>query len=261
MRLEPKLNSFAARKHVAAQPKHKQVAAELIKRISNGEYEAGQFLPSEPELTAEFSVSRHTIRMALRALYEKGLILTQQGRGSVVQPTATSPRYTFACDSISDITQYAAATARRAISTERINVGVRLAEWIGCKPNTFWWKVEHSRYRESRGDIIALSSAYVPDVFGAAVREFNVSDTALFKLVESMYDHTIAQVRQKFSVVSASEAEARYLGIEAASTVMCVERRFFDESGSLLEVTRTINPQDSFEYELTINQVMGQAPA
>lgn len=260
MRLAPKFAGAAPRKRLVDQPKHKQVAAALIDRISNGSYEPGQLLPSEPELSSEFSVSRHTVRMALRSLYEKGLILTQQGRGSIVQATATSPKYSFACDSIADLTQYAAATSRRILSTERIQVNFQLANWLGCEPNEYWWRAKQCRYRESRGDIIALSMIYVPDAFDAAVREFERSDLPLFKIMESMYDHTIAQVRQSFSVVSASKTEAQYLDIEPRSAVMCLERRFFDERGGLLEVSRTINPPESFEYELTINQVIGHSP-
>ena len=257
MQLEPKTNSATARELLASQPKHRRVSAELIQRIRSGDYASGRLLPSEPELASEFAVSRHTIRMALRSLYEKGLILTQQGKGSVVQPTATSPTYTFACDSIADLMQYAAATTRRVMSTRRLKVDAPLAEWLGCEPNSYWWTVQQSRYREECGDVVAISEIYVPDAFEAAIRKFADSKTPLIMLMESMYDHTIAQVRQNFSVASASEADAGLLGVAHPSVVMCVERRFFDERGGLLEVSKTINPPDSFEYEITINQVIG----
>ena len=250
MQFEPKTNSATARELLASQPKHRRVSAELIQRIRSGDYASGRLLPSEPELASEFAVSRHTIRMALRSLYEKGLILTQQGKGSVVQPTATSPTYTFACDSIADLMQYAAAT-------RRLKVDAPLAEWLGCEPNSYWCTVQQSRYREECGDVVAISEIYVPEAFEAAIRKFVDSNTPLFMLMESMYDHTIAQVRQNFSVASASEADAGLLGVAHPSVVMCVERRFFDERGGLLEVSKTINPPDSFEYEITINQVIG----
>lgn len=42
-------------------------------------------LPSEAELARRFGVNRHTIRQALRALAERGLVRTEQGRGTFAQ--------------------------------------------------------------------------------------------------------------------------------------------------------------------------------
>jgi GntR family phosphonate transport system transcriptional regulator len=39
-------------------------------------------LPTERELVARFGVNRHTVRQALRALAEQGLVRTEQGRGT-----------------------------------------------------------------------------------------------------------------------------------------------------------------------------------
>ena len=101
---------------VAAVPKYVAVATELVRQIRAGDYQRGDLLPSEPELTRQFSVSRHTVRAALRSLYEKGLVQSQRGRGTVVQSTSVAPRYSHACDSIEDVLQYAAATPRRVMS-------------------------------------------------------------------------------------------------------------------------------------------------
>ena len=90
--------------------KYSAIASKLIGQIRNGEYRAGDLLPSEPELSRQFRVSHHTIRAALRSPYEKGLIVSQRGRGSIVQATSIEPRYSSACDSIEDVLLRAATT-------------------------------------------------------------------------------------------------------------------------------------------------------
>jgi GntR family phosphonate transport system transcriptional regulator len=46
--------------------------------------EPGDKLPTEQELAARFGVNRHTVRRALGALEEKGLVRIEQGRGTFV---------------------------------------------------------------------------------------------------------------------------------------------------------------------------------
>lgn len=66
-------------------PKYAQVIAELQRRIENGEYSPGSLLPSENQLSAEFSIARPTVVRALRVLRSEGWIETLQGKGSFVR--------------------------------------------------------------------------------------------------------------------------------------------------------------------------------
>ena len=61
-----------------------QVAAVLRERIARGEYPPNRRIPPETDLTAEFNVSRPTVRAALAILEEEGLILTRRGKGRYV---------------------------------------------------------------------------------------------------------------------------------------------------------------------------------
>ena len=258
MPVDKKITPLPARSRRMDASKHSIVTAKLFDQISTGRYPPGALLPSEPELCRQFSVSRHTIRVALRSLYEKGLILSQQGRGSVVQTTAPQPRYAFACHSIADLLQYAAATPRKLVQTIRVQADARLAQWLGCEPGYFWWEIHTNRLQKAGGTVIASSKIYVPDVFADAVHELPRSPLPLFALMEKKYGHHIAQVRQSFSVTAASHEEAADLALEPGASVMCVERRFFDERRGLLEVSRSVHPPENFHYEITVRQIIGQ---
>jgi DNA-binding transcriptional regulator YhcF (GntR family) len=60
------------------------VAATLAERITAGVYPSGSQLPTEATLVDEFDVARDTIRRALAALAESGIVVTVHGRGSFV---------------------------------------------------------------------------------------------------------------------------------------------------------------------------------
>ncbi|MEU5836546.1 GntR family transcriptional regulator [Streptomyces diacarni] len=64
--------------------KHHRVARILSREIRGGALPDGSRLPGEHALTERFSVSRSTVRAALRSLADEGLVRTHPGIGSFV---------------------------------------------------------------------------------------------------------------------------------------------------------------------------------
>lgn len=60
------------------------IAQTLTDDIAQGHYAPGDRLPTEAECAARFGVNRHTVRHALAALAEAGLIHTRRGSGAYV---------------------------------------------------------------------------------------------------------------------------------------------------------------------------------
>ncbi|MDG3086479.1 GntR family transcriptional regulator [Vibrio hannami] len=65
-------------------PIYLQIEQLLTEKISNGELQPGDALPSEPEMTALYGVSRMTIRKAVDYLVRQGVVERQRGRGTFV---------------------------------------------------------------------------------------------------------------------------------------------------------------------------------
>jgi GntR family transcriptional regulator, transcriptional repressor for pyruvate dehydrogenase complex len=58
----------------------------LYEMIATGQYQRGQKLPPQEELAKQFGVSRNTLREAVNQLSAMGLLSSQQGVGTVVEP-------------------------------------------------------------------------------------------------------------------------------------------------------------------------------
>lgn len=61
-----------------------QVRDEIAARIASGVWKAGQMMPNEAELAAQFNVSQGTVRKALDLLESEKIITRKQGRGTFV---------------------------------------------------------------------------------------------------------------------------------------------------------------------------------
>ena len=94
------------------------VLNELQQRLSQGEWQPGEHLPSITQLASDFAVSTGSVREALRSLQSQGLVRIEHGRGVIVISTS-SEESPFDADSADSMDNMAAfAEARRLIEPE-----------------------------------------------------------------------------------------------------------------------------------------------
>lgn len=86
------------------------VAANLRRRIVRGELAPGAVLPNENDLTAEFGISRPTLREAFRVLEAEGLITVR--RGSRGGARVRRPSIATAASHVGHVLQYRGATVQ-----------------------------------------------------------------------------------------------------------------------------------------------------
>lgn len=67
-------------------PLYQQVIDSIRAGIEEGEYQVGQKIPSESELSELYSVSRITVRRAIEELASAGYLTKKQGKGTYVNP-------------------------------------------------------------------------------------------------------------------------------------------------------------------------------
>src|SRR5579864_3078049 len=87
----------------ADEPLYLQVVRALKDDIVSGIYPIGSQLPTEEELCGRFSVSRYTVREALRRLREDSLVSSRQGAGTTVVPPRPSDSFVHEVMSINDL--------------------------------------------------------------------------------------------------------------------------------------------------------------
>ncbi|HEV2675573.1 MAG TPA: phosphonate metabolism transcriptional regulator PhnF [Aliidongia sp.] len=63
----------------------RQIDRSLSADIAGGAWAPGERLPTEQALALRFQVNRHTIRRAVQAMVQRGLLRVEQGRGTFVQ--------------------------------------------------------------------------------------------------------------------------------------------------------------------------------
>lgn len=91
---------------MSRQQQYQIVAAHLRKQIENGSLPPGAAIPSEAELCQQFDCARGTIRQAITALRNEGLVSSGQGRRTRVLDTVPTQYF----DAVLSFTQWCHAS-------------------------------------------------------------------------------------------------------------------------------------------------------
>jgi GntR family phosphonate transport system transcriptional regulator len=77
----------------------RRIADQIEQSIARGTYPPGSRLPGEIEIAGRFGVNRHTVRRAIAALAERGLVRAERGSGTFIEqrriPYPIKPRTRF----------------------------------------------------------------------------------------------------------------------------------------------------------------------
>lgn len=104
-------------------PLHHQLREKLLNRILSGEWSPGTAMMTEHELAAEYSVSRQTIREAIRALRYEGVVEARRGSGTYLREPLDGGPVTLRRDRALAVDDRGSAWSTRHVRQETRPVG------------------------------------------------------------------------------------------------------------------------------------------
>lgn len=238
-------------------PFYLQIAGALKDEIVNGIYPVGAQLPTEDELSARFSVSRHTIREALRRLRDDGLVASRQGAGTVVVPPRSTDSYVHSVNSINDLVSFAVSTRFAVESIKMAMIDRSLALRAGIPGGNEWLVVCGYRYADDSEFPICWTEYYINRDFAAVGRILQRHSGPIFPLIEDMFGQKIVEVDQEIAATLVSPALAAGLKVEPATAALEVRDTYKTASGKIAQVTLSTLPASRFRHSVTLRRVKG----
>lgn len=236
-------------------PLYLQVARALKQEIVGGVYPVGSQLPTEDDLCGRFSVSRYTIREALRRLREDHLVSSRQGAGTVVVPRLSSDSYVQDVMSIKDLLDFATG-ARFAIETvEMVVLDDKLALRTGLVSGEEWLGVRGFRQTEGAKYPVCWTEYYINRHFAAVGRLLQRHSGPIFPLIEDLFGHSIVEVHQEIAAVILPAALARGLKVDPGTAALEVRRTYKTSEGEVAQVTINTHPASRFRHSMTMRRV------
>jgi DNA-binding GntR family transcriptional regulator len=240
---------------MSSRPRYADVTSELRERIESGAYPVGSRLPTEAQLTEEFTVSRSTIRLALSAIEEAGLIERRQGSGTTVLARHPPVRYVLSATTEDDILRYATETVLELlgpVSAVPFADGRRLH--LG-NPDQ-WIRIHGIRRDRHVGPPLGHTTVFLAErLAGPAKRLGSRTDGALFALIARENGLTVTHIEQEITATLLADDEAEMLAAQAGAPALAVVRRYFSAESGLFEIAENIHPADRFSYALRMERL------
>jgi len=236
-------------------PLYIQVARVLKEEIVSGLHPVGSLLATEDSLCERFSVSRYTVREALRLLREDGLVSSRQGAGTVVIPAHFSGAEIHQVMSINDLVTFATGTRFAIDSIQLVTVDKKLAARTGLPGAVEWLQVRGYRYAAGEDAPVCATEYYINRSFAAVGRLLQRHTGPIFPLIEDMFGQNITEVHQQISATLIAQALAVALKVKAGSAALEVRRTYKTADETIAQVTINTHPASRFQHSMTMRRV------
>lgn len=200
---------------------YQQIKDFIAARIQDGTWKAGDRLPSEHELVAQFGMSRMTVNRALRELVEQGRIRRIAGVGSFVADDKPQANLLQIASLAQDIRARGHDYACEVLVVERVSASLEVAAALGLPTGA---SVYHSVcIHKEDGVPMQLEDRYVnpalvPDYVQQDFAREQPSDFLVRTVVFDQMEHVV-------DAVLPSPEQARLLQMEAGQPCLLLTRR------------------------------------
>jgi DNA-binding GntR family transcriptional regulator len=220
----------------------------LAAEIAAGAFAVGAKFPTEYELCDRFGVSRHTVREALRALEDQGLLARQAGLGTTVLAHTPATHYTSTLDSLGGLHDYATETAFEKQNEGFVTIRGGLAEILGREPGERWLRFAGLRRMVSDGSAICWTEIFVAEPYSADRGKLVRAEAPVYETIAREFGLDIQEVEQRVSALAMPREIAKALEVEPDKPALMTRRRYFAGGGTPFEISLSIHPGDRYAY-------------
>jgi GntR family phosphonate transport system transcriptional regulator len=224
----------------------RQVADGIERGIASGMFAAGEKLPGETEIADTYRVNRHTVRRALAALAERGLVRAERGSGTYVE----TRRIAYPLRSRTRFSEIVGAGGHeprgQLIEASEETATRELARSLGLKAGAPLTRIEALRLAD-RAPICVGTTWISAERFPGAGKIYASQRSMTKVLVHfGVRDYRRASTRITAAIVDATDA-AR-LNLALGRPVLVVESTDVDASGKPLLTTRARFAAERVEF-------------
>ena len=229
-------------------PLYHQIADQLQKAIETGRLNKGDFLPSEVDLAERWSVSRPTARRAIQQLVDHGMLVRKRGVGT--QVVASHVRRGVKLSSLyDDLSSSGRRPTTSVLRLSTVKADEEVAQQLEVEPETLVVSLERIRYADDRP--LAIMHNWLPYDIGKDLTPEALASDGLYALMRAGGVRP-REATQVIEARTATDEEAKTLGLSPGTPVLAVQRTTQDEAGRKVEFARHAYDATQYSIETTV---------
>lgn len=220
-------------------PAHQRIERWIADSIESGQIGPGDKLPAERDFAAAFGVSRMTLRQALAALEQRGVIERTPGRfgGAFVREPRVEVDLSGLLGFTEQMRKGGQEITTRVVSATRVQAARDIATQLGIAVGDGVFELV--RLRLAGGRPVALERSYVPERSFPGLLGHDLAGS-LYDVMGNQYDKRPVTAVEFLDPVVSDDGTAAALEIEPGTPVMAIERLARSVGGTPVEFARDL---------------------
>lgn len=233
-------------------PLYYQLETIVRKRILSGEFPPDVPLPGEESLGKEYEVSRITVRRALAALEQEGLITRKRGKGTFASEKARSLESPRLSGFIEDIISMGIKTKTKLIDLSWMEAPENVRERLKLRKQDQTLRIE--KVRLIKGNSFSHVFNYLPPEIGKNIPSDKLTEKPLLMILEDDQNIRADTAIQTVEATIADAQVATLLGIRVGEPLLKVERTVFDVKEKPIEYVSVLYRADKYFYTVNLKR-------
>lgn len=229
---------------------YEQLKESLRAKIESQQYKAGDKIPPEAELCAQYGVSRITVRKAIADLVEEQLLEKRQGKGTYVMQNMqfTQHLYYGGRGFSGNCRENGTIPSTKILQISLQEAGPEDIEAFGIPEGSHVIYIRRICY--SNGIPLMLENNYFPEKY-RSLMALDLQDASIYNILKRDYGIEAMGTNTTIQIVKTTEEEARHLNIKPNTAVLqLTERNCEMESGAPVHRTRQLITGEYYIYEI-----------
>ncbi|GAB6168939.1 GntR family transcriptional regulator [Clostridium carnis] len=230
-------------------PVYYQLKNDLIAKISQGLWKAGECIASERELCEIYGVSRMTIRQAIGELVQEGILLRIKGKGTFVC------EQTFKQQDMMSFTEIIKQTGKdlksEVVEFCKISTPENLAETFSLDE---LYKIKRKRIVD--GECVALETVFIPVDYCGYIDE-EMLKGSLFRILDE-FGYVVEHSQSSIAAVIMNDELKDIFNVENEVPMLKIISKTFDKNNKLIFLEEAIYRSDKFLLQVNISMREGK---
>lgn len=222
-------------------PLWSQLRADLQRRVDSGEF--GTAFPAELALVAEYGVSRHTVREALRRFRAEGIVISARGRHPRLAAPVEIEQPLGAIYSLFAAVESAGLEQRSTVRALDLRTDPEVARRLNLPAGTLLVHLERIRLADDAP--LALDRVWLPAAVAEPLLGADFGHTALYTELDRRCGVRLTGGREHIRAVVPDRTVRRLLQLESGTAVLAIDR-LGERAGTPLEWRHTVVRGDRF---------------
>lgn len=227
-----------------AVPLHSQIHAFLRQNILSDELKSDQHIRSERELAEEFQVSRMTVRQALNALRNEGLIYQRRGKGTFVSSRKLDVHSRNLNGFSDEMRRRDLRPKSKVLRMETEKAAREVADKLNLEIGETIFKLERLRLADDLP--MAIETTCLPAKLFPDLSKYDFEKQSLYQILENNYGFQMSSAAEDLEAAISDAKTSELLNVKKNSPLLIVYRTVFAEDNQPIEYTKSIYRADRY---------------